>query len=231
MQTFHSFLTNIDNNFHHDYINDASNGHHHHHDDNNDEIKIEINEHEQRNSTVVDNGPIVDAVDSLLENVRNLEIIVEPEQLHTVVAPQQHHSVGEIKFEREQIEEIHSHRRHYHVHPPTTLFCAPAMAVVATPPMKKSQPINHHFPHSKQHTGLKNISFNVGAAVSPTDKMEFDQEKPESFGVLKINRPIGMEHHAIVDAIGPHTNLSNGSTEGFTDQGYFDLKFHHNRLW
>lgn len=158
---------------------------------------------------------------------------MEPEQLHTI-APQ-HYPIGEIKFEREQFEEIHhnhSHRRHYHVQPPTTLFCTPAATVVAASSIKKQhQPVNHHFPHSKQHTGLKNISFNVGAAVSPTDKMEFDQEEPESFGVLKINRPIGVEHHAIIDPVGPHTNLSNGSTEGFTDQGYFDLKFHHNRLW
>lgn len=85
-----------------------------------------------------------------------------------------------------------------------------------------------HFPLSKQHTGLKNISYNVGAAVSPTDKMEFDQEEPESFGVLKINRPIGKTLH--VDNTDAVSTMSNGS-EGLTDQGYFDLKFYHNKLW
>ncbi|XP_037047490.1 alpha-tubulin N-acetyltransferase-like isoform X1 [Bradysia coprophila] len=86
----------------------------------------------------------------------------------------------------------------------------------------------NHFPLSKQHTGLKNISYNVGAAVSPTDKMEFDQEEPESFGVLKINRPIGKTLQ--VDNTDAVSTLSNGS-EGLTDQGYFDLKFYHNKLW
>lgn len=85
-----------------------------------------------------------------------------------------------------------------------------------------------HFPLSKQHTGLKNISYNVGAAVSPTDKMEFDQEEPESFGVLKINRPIGRTLQ--VDNTDAVSTMSNGS-EGLTDQGYFDLKFYHNKLW
>lgn len=84
------------------------------------------------------------------------------------------------------------------------------------------------FPLSKQHTGLKNISYNVGAAVSPTDKMEFDQEEPESFGLLKINRPIGKTLH--VDNTDAVSTVSNGS-EGLTDQGYFDLKFYHNKLW
>lgn len=84
------------------------------------------------------------------------------------------------------------------------------------------------FQHNKQHTGLKNISFNVGAAVSPTDKMEFDQEAPESFGIVKINRPIGNApvHTDTTDAMS-----TVSSTEGFTEQGYFDLKFYHNRLW
>lgn len=85
-----------------------------------------------------------------------------------------------------------------------------------------------YFPLSKQHTGLKNISYNVGAAVSPTDKMEFDQEEPESFGVLKINRPIGKT--LPVDNTDAVSTMSNGS-EGLTDQGYFDLKFYHNKLW
>lgn len=86
------------------------------------------------------------------------------------------------------------------------------------------------FQHNKQHTGLKNISFNVGAAVSPTDKMEFDQEEPESFGVVKINRPVGKlsPHLDNSDAV---STISSIHSEGLTDQGYFDLKFYHNKLW
>lgn len=80
---------------------------------------------------------------------------------------------------------------------------------------------------NKQHTGLKNISSNVGAAVSPSNKMEFYQEEPESFGVVKINRPIGKIEHQD-DAV---STISSINSEGLTEQGYFDLKFFHNKLW
>lgn len=80
---------------------------------------------------------------------------------------------------------------------------------------------------NKQHTGLKNISSNVGAAVAPNNKMEFDQEEPESFGVVKIGRPIGKSEHQD-DAV---STISSINSEGLTEQGYFDLKFYHNKLW
>lgn len=83
------------------------------------------------------------------------------------------------------------------------------------------------FQPSKQHTGMKNLSFNVGAAVAPSGKMEFDQEEPESFGVVKINRPGGKS----VDNTDNASTISSANSEGFTEQGYFDLKFHHNKLW
>lgn len=107
-----------------------------------------------------------------------------------------------------------------------------------TSSVRKPQPPSNFFHLSKQHTGLKNRSFNVGAAVSPTDKMEFVQERPESFGLLKINRPIGghlaavQQHNKLLSPQmerDHHGGVSPG--EGMTDQGYFDLKFFHNKLW
>lgn len=83
------------------------------------------------------------------------------------------------------------------------------------------------FKPNKQHTGMKNISSNVLGAVAPGNKMEFDQEQPESFGVVKINRPIGKIDHAD-DAV---STISSINSEGLTEQGYFDLKFYHNKLW
>lgn len=83
------------------------------------------------------------------------------------------------------------------------------------------------FKPNKQHTGMKNISSNVLGAVAPGSKMEFDQEQPESFGVVKINRPIGKIDHAD-DAV---STISSINSEGLTEQGYFDLKFYHNKLW
>lgn len=82
---------------------------------------------------------------------------------------------------------------------------------------------------NKQHTGLKNISSNVGAAVMPSGKMEFDQERPESFGVVKIGRPVGK--HANGDNADAMSTISSINSEGMTEQGYFDLKFYHNKLW
>lgn len=83
---------------------------------------------------------------------------------------------------------------------------------------------------SKQHTGMKNRSYGVGMAVTPSTKMEFDQESREDFGVVKINRPIGKQ------PLSPNANEETMSTvsstgEGLTDQGYYDLKFYHNKLW
>lgn len=82
--------------------------------------------------------------------------------------------------------------------------------------------------YTKQHTGLKNISFGVGAAVMPSGKMEFDQEENEGFGSVKINRPIGKSgtRHDDTESV-----YSNGSQQGGGAGGHFDLKFYHNKLW
>lgn len=95
-------------------------------------------------------------------------------------------------------------------------------------PSPQSTSIRKPMQPNKQHTGLKNISFNVGAAVTPGNKMEFEQEEPESFGVVKLNRPIGKSPNPDSDAM---STISSINSEGITDQGYFDLKFYHNKLW
>lgn len=92
----------------------------------------------------------------------------------------------------------------------------------------ETAPVRRPMQPNKQHTGLKNISFNVGAAVAPSNKMEFDQEEPESFGVVKLNRPIGRSNNDNTDAM---STISSANSEGMTEQGYFDLKFYHNKLW
>ncbi|XP_055687903.1 alpha-tubulin N-acetyltransferase isoform X2 [Lutzomyia longipalpis] len=90
-----------------------------------------------------------------------------------------------------------------------------------------------HFQHNKQHTGLKNLSFNVGLAVTPTAKMEFDQENPESFGVVKIGRPIGGVRGSPGTDVGDAASVISGGSGGShgSDQGFLDLKFYHNKLW
>lgn len=111
-------------------------------------------------------------------------------------------------------------------------------------PIMHLQSPNQSFHYSKQHTGLKNLSFNVGAAVMPTAKMQFDQEQPESFGVVKINRParnalLHFEPHKIIgkkksmrlDVPNPVAMVTSKSAENLTDQGFLDLKFYHNKLW
>ncbi|XP_058054887.1 alpha-tubulin N-acetyltransferase-like [Anopheles bellator] len=85
--------------------------------------------------------------------------------------------------------------------------------------------------YTKQHTGLKNISFGVGAAVMPSGKMEFDQEENEGFGSVKINRPIGRSGGSARHGDNDNESVySNGSQQG-AGGGHFDLKFYHNKLW
>jgi len=87
------------------------------------------------------------------------------------------------------------------------------------------------FQLSKQHTGMKNRSFGVGMAVMPSSKMEFDQMEREDFGVVKINRPPGHEVTSPgQDNTDAMSTVSSGGG-GLTDQGYYDLKFYHNKLW
>lgn len=86
---------------------------------------------------------------------------------------------------------------------------------------------------NKMHMGLKNMSTNVGAAVTPNSKMEFYQETPESFGQVKITQPIGVmvkEQHLSNVIISP-TSSQDSDKSHLTDQGFFDLKFFHNKLW
>uniref|UniRef100_A0A182YJ97 Alpha-tubulin N-acetyltransferase n=1 Tax=Anopheles stephensi TaxID=30069 RepID=A0A182YJ97_ANOST len=86
--------------------------------------------------------------------------------------------------------------------------------------------------YTKQHTGLKNISFGVGAAVMPSGKMEFDQEENEGFGSVKINRPIGKSGTRGSLHDDNESVYSNGSQQGAGGGGgHFDLKFYHNKLW
>lgn len=89
-------------------------------------------------------------------------------------------------------------------------------------------PRNTKFAGSKMHMGLKNLSSGVHLAVSPNNKMEFNQDTDEGFGPVKINRPIKnhYEKHE-TDSIMSHD--SHGSK--LTDHGHFDLKYYHNRLW
>lgn len=96
--------------------------------------------------------------------------------------------------------------------------------------------IPSHHKLTKQHTGLKNISNGVDGAVRPNRKMDFDQEKNEGYGVVKINRPIGMstkrntkEDLLANDMESNHSGSDYAATH--TAEGYLDLKFYHNPLW
>lgn len=86
----------------------------------------------------------------------------------------------------------------------------------------------HHF--NKRQTGKKNISnFSVGLG----DKIEFDQIEDKGFGVVKINRPIGITSRSNTQE---HLNdnestCSHDSERTHTADGHFDLKFYSHPLW
>lgn len=84
--------------------------------------------------------------------------------------------------------------------------------------------------YNKRQTGKKNISHIV---VGTDDKIEFDQVDDKGFGVVKINRPIGVSsrsstHEHLNDNESVH---SHDSERTHTADGYFDLKFYSHRLW
>lgn len=86
-------------------------------------------------------------------------------------------------------------------------------------------PQNPNYLHNKMHTGLKNISTNVLVAVSPSNRMEFDQEKNEGFGSVKINRPIRSFNYR------HETDSMVSDSSRINEKGHQDLKFYHNKLW
>ncbi|XP_070496477.1 alpha-tubulin N-acetyltransferase-like isoform X2 [Chironomus tepperi] len=86
------------------------------------------------------------------------------------------------------------------------------------------------FQYNKRQTGKKNVSHIV---VGTDDKIEFDQVDDKGFGVVKINRPIGVSsrsstHEQLNDNESIH---SHDSERTHTADGYFDLKFYSHRLW
>lgn len=150
----------------------------------------------------------------------------------------------EVEVERENLPPNSEHRR---PSPPSFLKQL-GEELQLEEPIKQLQSPNQSFHYSKQHTGLKNLSFNVGAAVMPSAKMEFVEEEPGSYGVVKVSRRaarealplVGVPHKIIgrkkclrLDVPDPEKFMraASKSAENLTDQGYLDLKFYHNKLW
>lgn len=94
-----------------------------------------------------------------------------------------------------------------------------------------NNPLMRKIKTGKQQTGMKNMSYGVGAAVTPSNKMEFDQEDGGEFGVVKIHRPPGKMHSPNNDDAVSTSSKATANGDGFTGQGYYDLKFYHNKLW
>lgn len=84
--------------------------------------------------------------------------------------------------------------------------------------------------YNKRQTGKKNISsFSVGT----NDKIEFDQVAEKGFGVVKINRPIGVTSRSNTNEHlnDNESNYSHDSERTHTADGHFDLKFYSHPLW
>lgn len=85
------------------------------------------------------------------------------------------------------------------------------------------------FQFNKRQTGKKNISSIV---VGSNDKIEFDQLDNKGFGVVKINRPIGVPSSRTFEHLNDNDSInSRDSGNSHTADGFFDLKFYSHPLW
>ena len=85
------------------------------------------------------------------------------------------------------------------------------------------------FQYNKRQTGKKNISSIV---VGNNDKMEFDQIDDRGFGVVKINRPIGLSTSRTHEHLYDNESINSRDSEHtHTADGFFDLKFYSHPLW
>jgi alpha-tubulin N-acetyltransferase 1 len=93
---------------------------------------------------------------------------------------------------------------------------------------RTSSPNSYHY--NKRQTGKKNVSHIV---VGNDDKIEFDQVDDKGFGVVKINRPIGVSSRSSThEHLNDNESIHSHDTERtLTADGYFDLKFYSHRLW
>lgn len=85
------------------------------------------------------------------------------------------------------------------------------------------------FQYNKRQTGKKNISSII---VGDDNKIEFDQIEDKGFGVVKINRPIGMPGSRTYEHLNDNESThSRDSEQTHTADGFFDLKFYSHPLW
>lgn len=87
------------------------------------------------------------------------------------------------------------------------------------------------FVHNRKNMGIKNLSSQVGAAINgiATPRIEFDQASNDGFD--KIRHPMTYPRKSLAVSEDDTHSISSRVAHTHTDQGYFDLKFYHNRLW
>lgn len=85
------------------------------------------------------------------------------------------------------------------------------------------------FQYNKRQTGKKNVSSII---VGNDNKIEFDQIDDKGFGVVKINRPIGVPSSRTHEHLNDNESInSRDSRDSHTADGFFDLKFYSHPLW
>ncbi|XP_058456967.1 alpha-tubulin N-acetyltransferase [Malaya genurostris] len=233
-----------------DYENDHHHHHHHHHDNGHQQEpdQQEPEEPEEHNNPAHD-----DVADDVLSvKLQNLNMS-EPSDYVDYHRLHHHHKPGqEVKFADEygEIPEPLADPDPYSFHPHhlELIHQSPEQQQQqmminrensASPQsISQQQTPEHPGPrkpvrYTKQHTGMKNMSSGVGAAVTPSAKMEFDQEENEGFGSVKINRPIGKSStkNSLNDNDNESVHSKGSESSHLTEHGHFDLKFYHNRLW
>ncbi|XP_037934613.1 alpha-tubulin N-acetyltransferase 1 isoform X2 [Teleopsis dalmanni] len=180
---------------------------------------------------------LIDVIKDVTDSIQNLQTATEEEQSRATIVeafietPVQQNTFNETETASEIISTIVEEKLEDPIIIQTISATKnPTPSVTGSDPKHDLRKSTTAFQLSKQHTGMKNISSGVGMAVTPTNKMEFDQETREDFGIVKINRPIGKITSPNPDNIDAISTVSS-TGEGLTEQGYYDLKFYHNKLW
>lgn len=172
--------------------------------------------HDETPSTAV-------VVDELSNEMQSLDVKLsdsEPPSPSPSVSPSEHVRFVEDEDQLDSDNRVYQHDQKYYNH-----------ADHQQPHDPRNYLRDQHSPfhYNKRQTGKKNLS---NIIVGDDNNIEFDQIEDKGFGVVKINRPIGVPASRTLEQLNDNESVhSRDSRDSHTADGFFDLKFYSHPLW